>query len=227
MRRLARLVHVRLRPSPSMVVACAALLVALGGTGVAAVTLVIPRNSVGTAQLKDGSVNSKKVLDGSLRAIDFRPSDLPQGAPGPAGPTGPAGPQGPPGSITLPSAVAQGTRFAGSYYAGGTATAAGQVEFSTISFGFALPTAPTPHFIAKGAPPPAACPGNVNAPAAQPGHLCIYEGASSNVGTTQAFLDPATGDVNTVVRTWGAVVLVRSAATGDFFSGGSWAVTAG
>ena len=32
--------------SPSMVVACVALLIALGGTGVAAVTAVLPRNSV-------------------------------------------------------------------------------------------------------------------------------------------------------------------------------------
>ena len=45
------------RPSPAMVVACLALLVALGGTGMAAATQ-LARNSVGTPQLKDGAVSN-------------------------------------------------------------------------------------------------------------------------------------------------------------------------
>ena len=44
------------RLSPSIVVASLALLVALGGTGVAAVNAVLPGNSVGTAQLKNNAV---------------------------------------------------------------------------------------------------------------------------------------------------------------------------
>ncbi len=47
----------RLRPSPSMVVAIIALAVALGGTGYAAI--VLPANSVGTKQIKDGSVANR------------------------------------------------------------------------------------------------------------------------------------------------------------------------
>ena len=39
------------RPSPAMIVACIALLVALGGTSVAAVNAIAP-NSVGTTQLE-------------------------------------------------------------------------------------------------------------------------------------------------------------------------------
>ena len=42
----------RVKPSPSMVVASLALLIALGGTGVAAVAVAVPRNSIGTLQLK-------------------------------------------------------------------------------------------------------------------------------------------------------------------------------
>src|ERR671910_16545 len=57
------------RPSPAMVVACLALLIALGGTSVAAVT-AIPRNSVGTPQLKKNTVVSAKVKNGSLRGAD-------------------------------------------------------------------------------------------------------------------------------------------------------------
>ncbi len=42
--------HLLNRPSPAMIVACLALMIALSGTGYAVTAL--PRNSVGTAQLK-------------------------------------------------------------------------------------------------------------------------------------------------------------------------------
>ncbi len=81
-----------------MVVACLALLVALGGTSIAAVHQLVPRNSVGPAQLQFGAVtnpkirnnaiNSAKVANRSLRRVDFALGQLP------AGPTGPQGPQG-------------------------------------------------------------------------------------------------------------------------------------
>ena len=48
------------RPSPAMVVACIALLVALGGTSVAAVSQ-LARNSVGPAQLQFAAVTSPKI----------------------------------------------------------------------------------------------------------------------------------------------------------------------
>jgi hypothetical protein len=94
------------RPSAAMVVACVALLVALGGTSVAAISQ-LPRASVGTQQLKRNAVTAVKinpnavrtghVLNGTLLAEDFKAGQIPpgpQGAQGPAGPTGPAGPQG-------------------------------------------------------------------------------------------------------------------------------------
>ena len=86
------------RLSPSMVVASLALLVALGGTGVAAVHAVLPGNSVGTAQLKNNAVTSVKVKNGSLLRGDFKAGQIPAGVPGPAGPTGAAGPAGPAGA---------------------------------------------------------------------------------------------------------------------------------
>jgi hypothetical protein len=88
------------RPSPGLVVASLALLIALGGTSVAAVSIVIPAGSVGTAQLKANAVTSAKVKDGTLVAGDFKGGALPAGAAGPAGPAGPAGAAGaagPPG----------------------------------------------------------------------------------------------------------------------------------
>ena len=88
------------RPSPAMIVASLALLVALSGTGVAAVS-VVGRNSVGTLQLRDDAVsrpkirnnaiNSAKVAARSLLRSDFAPGQLPAGPTGPQGPAGPAG----------------------------------------------------------------------------------------------------------------------------------------
>ena len=88
-------------PSPALVISLIALFVALGGTAYAATTL--PKNSVGTRQLKSNAVNSSKVKNHSLLAADFRPGQLPRGKTGAQGPAGPqgaqgqAGPQGNPG----------------------------------------------------------------------------------------------------------------------------------
>jgi len=79
------------RPSPAMCVALIALFVALGGTGYAAFSL--PRDSVGTAQLKNGAVTKKKISARTRRAL--RGQRGPQGPAGPVGPVGPAtGPAG-------------------------------------------------------------------------------------------------------------------------------------
>jgi len=73
-----------------MVVACIALIVALGGTSYAA--LKLPRNSVGTKQLRPSAVTSGKVRNGSLMAKDFRASALKRGPRGPQGPKGDSAP---------------------------------------------------------------------------------------------------------------------------------------
>jgi hypothetical protein len=127
-----------------MVVAGAALLVALGGTSIAAVSQ-LPRGSVGTPQLKSNAVTSPKVLNRSLLAVDFKQGQIPrgprglrgfpgpEGAPGaagaigPSGPSGPSGPAGPAGTVTRLTAVvnatgsiarSQGTTSAGRIAAG-------------------------------------------------------------------------------------------------------------
>jgi hypothetical protein len=63
------------RPSPALVIACLALLVALGGRGYADV-LRVPFNSVGVMQLQPNAVVSSKVRNHSLRAIDFAADQL-------------------------------------------------------------------------------------------------------------------------------------------------------
>jgi hypothetical protein len=83
------------------VVACLALFVALGGASYAAIQL--PKNSVGAKQIKANAVNSGKVKNRSLKAVDFKQGQLPTGARGPQGleglpgPQGQAGDPGPPG----------------------------------------------------------------------------------------------------------------------------------
>lgn len=84
----------RFAPAPGTVIACIALLIALGGTSYAAVSQLVPRNSVGTAQLKADAVTSAKVKNGSLQRVDFRAGQVPAGPAGPAGPTGPQGSKG-------------------------------------------------------------------------------------------------------------------------------------
>lgn len=80
------------------VMATVAVFLALGGGAYAATQL--PKNSVGTKQIKNNAVNSAKVKDGTLLAKDFRAGQLrsgPQGARGPQGLRGQTGQTGPPG----------------------------------------------------------------------------------------------------------------------------------
>lgn len=110
------------RPSHGTIAAYVALFVALGGTSYAVTSL--PRNSVGSVQIKPRAVqNSKlannavtgaKVKNRSLTSADFKLGALPKGPAGPAGPTGPAGPAGPAG--------ASGARAFGRVAADGTVT---------------------------------------------------------------------------------------------------------
>jgi hypothetical protein len=109
------------RPSPALVVACIALLVSLTGTAVATVSQ-LPRASVGTPQLKNNAVNSKKVKNGSLLRADFKAGQVPAGARGPAGPAGPAGAAGAAGAPGAPGTPA--TRLFAVVNADGTNVAA-------------------------------------------------------------------------------------------------------
>src|SRR5689334_11491159 len=86
-----------------------ALVFAMGGTGYAISTL--PKNSVGTRQLKNNAVISSKVKDRSLKALDFKAGQLPKGPPGTPGTNGTNGQDGRPGADGAPGTAAAFARL--------------------------------------------------------------------------------------------------------------------
>ena len=201
-----------------MVIACAALLVALGGTSIAAVSIVLPRNSVGRLQLRPNSVNSGKVANRSLLAIDFKAGQLP------SGPTGATGATGAPGETGFVDELPSGETLRGTFAGRTVATIAKQDMQIPITFAFPLADAPTPHYIAFGDKAPSECPGTPSQPEAEPGNLCVYESVQASNSTGRVF-DPLTGADDTANR-FGAGVAATSKDTGDFRVRGTWAVTA-
>jgi len=97
----------RRRLSYANVMSTIGVMIALGGTSYAAIKL--PRNSVGSAQIKSkavrntdpaaNAVTAAKVRDGSLLRADFAAGQLPAGATGATGAPGLQGPQGATGVV--------------------------------------------------------------------------------------------------------------------------------
>lgn len=87
------------RPSPATIISLVALFVALGGTGYAAVALA-PKNSVGSAQVINGSLLKKDLNKKTIAALKGN-----RGAQGPAGAAGAAGPAGATGAAGAPGAT--------------------------------------------------------------------------------------------------------------------------
>jgi Collagen triple helix repeat (20 copies) len=95
-------------PSPALVVASVALVVALGGVSYGAG--VLPANSVGTKKLKQRAVSLQKISPAARSALRGQKGD-----PGPAGPKGDKGDPGAPGpagSKGDPGPAGPGTRWA-------------------------------------------------------------------------------------------------------------------
>lgn len=127
------------KPSPALAIACLSLFVALSGASYAVVKL--PRNSVGTPQLKRNAVISTKVRNFSLQARDFAPGQLPQGAQGPAGTNGAPGPPGPGARWALVAGNGTIVRQSGGVAVtgpGSIATTTFHVDFGTATAGKAF-----------------------------------------------------------------------------------------
>jgi hypothetical protein len=151
-----------------------------------------------------------------------------QGPPGPPGPKGdkgdpgPPGPQGPAGPFMDP--LASGLTMRGEWVIAGGAYAAGVFLGSAVSFPFRLAAPPTVHFIPAGGTAPTGCSGDVQAPEAAPGHLCVFEYFRSNV--TQPTVCAIV--VCAQAGRFGFELIADTLAVGTVATArGSWAVTAG
>src|SRR6266487_4129497 len=90
MRRLFR--H---RPRPATAVACLALALTLGGASYAAVSKLLPKNGVGSAQVVNGSLQTKDLSKKAIAALHgARGARGPQGVQGARGTTGVQGAKG-------------------------------------------------------------------------------------------------------------------------------------
>lgn len=85
-------------PRYANVAASLALFIALGGTATAAVTL--PRDSVGSPQIRKAAVRSAEIRDSDVKLADISDGAR-QALQGTQGPAGPAGPQGPAGPVNV------------------------------------------------------------------------------------------------------------------------------
>ncbi len=121
------------KPSPAMVVACVALVVALGGTGYAAFRL--PTGSVGTKQLRNGAVTKAKIAPATIKALAGGGGTPGAGGQGPAGPPGPKGATGAKGSTGAKGATGQvgpaGAGYARYSALAGSGAVGGYVTLST------------------------------------------------------------------------------------------------
>jgi hypothetical protein len=137
------------RPSPALIVALIALFLALTGGAYAAFTL--PKESVGSVQLRNGAVTASKlhrdavtssaVEPGSLLRGDFKAGQLPAGptgSTGSQGPAGPAGAAGPAGSTGSQGPAGAATGSAGGALSGtypNPSLAAGAVGTAQLAAG--------------------------------------------------------------------------------------------
>jgi hypothetical protein len=209
----------------SIALAATALLVSVlfaTPLGQAASNLVLAKNSVGSKQVINGSLQqadlskkARKALKGSTGPRGFTGA---QGAQGAKGPSGQPGPEGPFPAGDLPS----GKTMRGAYTLGWSAAAPSGLAVDGYSFGFRLASAPIAHYIAQGTPPPAQCPGSASEPEAQAGHLCVYEAKKTNVSSF-AIGNPITNGPG--ASRYGFFIQTQATAAGFFYSNGTWAVT--
>jgi collagen triple helix repeat protein len=82
----------RRRPSPATLLSAIALFVVLTGPSYAAVSKLLPKNSVGSAQVINGSLQTADLSKKAITAL--KGNRGPQGSQGAAGPPGPAGAAG-------------------------------------------------------------------------------------------------------------------------------------
>jgi hypothetical protein len=220
------------KPTPALIISIVALIVALGGTGYAA--LNVPTGSVGTAQLRDGAVSTKKLQNGAVTAAKINPRKLTAANALRANRANTA--RTATTALTAISATTangvgtlasgqteQGTWFLSDWAETGTDGSA----VSAITFPIPLAQPPTAvHYIELGQPTPSGCTGDTLNPGAAPGNLCVFEGRAFNAGGIRGVEDPTDSELNASERFGTGVYMIGTNGSGEADTGGSWAVTA-
>lgn len=116
-----------------------------------------------------------------------------------------------------------GTTARGNYALGGT-TSPGWA-WSSISWGFEMPSVPTVHWLVAGSGPTTDCPGTPANPDAAQGHLCFYESQVVN-GGHRGIVSGGTTSADTA-DVFGAVITMQPNSSGEYYSYGTWAITVG
>jgi hypothetical protein len=218
-------------PSPKLnyanVIATVALFVALGGVAVAA---GLPKNSVGTQQLKSGAVKSADlrrgaVTSGKIAEGAVTPSKLADGAvtsgklgDGAVTPAKLAADVGP-----LLGPLRSGQTLRGFFGLGAATIVAGAMTRDAVSFPFPLRSTPVATVLEPDQTS-AHCDGlgggTSQTPQAASGHLCVYITKRVNLDATE----PLT--VESPTRLGFGLVTQAGPLSEDYYAYGQWAVTA-
>jgi hypothetical protein len=220
-------------PSPAMVVAILALVVALSGSAIAAVIVSSPsqlgKNVVTGKKIKKNAVTSKKVKDHSLLGKDFKSGQLPAGA------KGDKGDKGDPGTSVFASSLPSGQTMKGVW--GGrfpTPTANTYQDSPRIGFPVPAPAGLTdaqvsfPAGTANAAPADLdpTCTGTAEAPTAPAGKVCVYVDSQS-ASVTSLVAQQLDGENSEQSKLgFGVVVTATGAANASTVARGTWAYTA-
>ncbi|HTR74440.1 MAG TPA: hypothetical protein VMH33_04175 [Solirubrobacterales bacterium] len=196
----------RLRPKLTFAnaVSVLALFVALGGGAYAATQL--PKNSVGSKQIKKAAVTPAKLSTAAKATLTG--SAGPQGKEGPKGDKGEKGEPGP-----FPSALPSGKTIVGAFDAEGTATAAGQLVTGDISYLYSAPEQTVVYVSAGGSDPN--CTGTWQNPTAPIGYTCVYGYSEGDLASHGINFETSSG----------VGLYAFSAAAGHSKMVGTWAAT--
>jgi hypothetical protein len=213
-------------PTPAMLVALVALVVASTGSAVAATVITSRQIKNGTIKLADISPTTRKAL---RSAAGPRGVAGPAGSPGASGVAGSAGAAGAAGRSAL-EPLHSGETVRGVWSMSSDATAP---NTGSVGATFPIPT-PTPvdsrHVVVQGNDngPGGGCSGSAAAPVAAPGFVCIYFASAAGTSSAGGFGglltsladNTATGDGSS----YGFVIGVGGAA--QWQASGTWAYTA-
>jgi hypothetical protein len=195
-----------------------ALFFALGGTSFAAVQ-ALPRNTVGSAQIKNGSIRKVDIGKRTVSALrGLRGLRGLQGATGAQGSKGDTGAKG--ADFTADTTLASGKTLTGSWGVGG-GLADGLVE--SVQFRLPLVASPGGSFYI---PNPAGYTGNCPGPGrAAAGQLCVYRDEGSGTATFSAIYSDEGGASSAGAGKTGFLISFTGGAVNTYVSG-DWAITA-